>query len=163
MGARLYGIRTTETFSADEENKVGSEYEIFDIDHEFRKRPKDYKKLVKKICVTKLKHAGIIASLDSTSPNYIDNYFEKFDQIKLQKRLQSKSDKVSRSYFLKLERQLSTFKIKSKEIIELLTFDENRILERTNVFLFYRDWNSKKNENLMDTAKAINLHRQLSA
>lgn len=164
IGARLYGIRTKETFSANEENKAGSEIEIYNIDHEFRKRYDDYKKLVKKICVTKLNQAGYGASLDKSARNFIDNFFERFSKEKLQSRLETKQDRVSRSYFSKLSRDLISFKIKPEEIVDNLTFGEDRVLERTNVFIFYRIWNKKKTADLLsvsiDIAKSCSTYSE---
>ena len=56
IGARLYGVRTYSTNSAEEENKENSEYEVYNIDKEFRERFSDYKSWAKKICIKKLRN-----------------------------------------------------------------------------------------------------------
>ncbi len=151
IGARLYGVRTNLTFSAQEENKLGSEYEVYEIDKQFRDSHKEYTEFVRSICKKKIMNAGF-----KIDPEFeIDHFFEVFDLKKFQESLQSKKD--SRRYFSVLERELNTvIKDKSgvKQIITNLSRDTNRLLERTNVFLFYREWKRHK-KGLIDASHEI--------
>lgn len=152
IGGRLYGVRTYKTFSAEEDNKIGSEYELFNIDKEFREREDDYKKWAKTVCVKKLINSGYAASIDNESQQYIDKYFKSFTVDELNDILRSKKDKNSRVYFNELSRALLNYKVlpdQVSEIISNLSFDENRLLERANVFLFYRKWKDKKEDFLL--------------
>lgn len=149
IGGRLYGIRTYSTFSAEEDNKVGSEFELFNIDKVFREREEDYKKWVKTVCVKKLVNSDYAASIDKNSLQFIDKYFKGFFVEELNDSLRSKKDKNSRVYFNELKRELSDSSIlpdQISKIIDNLSFEENRLLERTNVFLFYRKWKERKSD-----------------
>lgn len=155
IGSRLYGVQTYETFSAGEENKQGSEYEVYNIDQVFRDNLKDYSKWVRKICVKKLQKSSYEVSEDPDSPNYINKFFEEFSILELNRRLLAKSDKASRAYFEELRRSLKSIKVNNIDvnvIIDNLRFDQDRLLERTNVFLFYRKWKSGE---ILEKASAI--------
>lgn len=150
IGSRLYGVRTYKTYSADEENKENSEYEVYNIDKEFRSKYEAYKEWAKKICVKKLNNVGYQVSEVSSSTNYINNFFEEFSIDHLNEKLQNKSDRNTRSYFNELLGDLKYFKLEKTEvdsIIDKLRFPDDRLLERTNVFLFYRKWKAGEDIN----------------
>lgn len=156
IGARLYGVRTYNTNSADEENKENSEFEVYNIDKEFRDRENDYKEWAKTICVKKLSNAGYAASIDKESPHYINQFFEEFSLKELNESLKGKSDKNSRVYFNELSRELTKYKIQTPQIDQILSnlaFDQDRLLERANVFIFYRAWKDKKTDLLSSSTK----------
>lgn len=143
IGSRLYGVRTYKTYSADEENKENSEYEVYNIDKEFRSSYIDYKNWAKKICLKKLSIAGYLAEVSNESINHVGKYFEEFSVENLNEKLKVKSDRNSRSYLSELKRELSSYKLGNDEIdliIERLKFNEDRLLERANIFIFYRKW-----------------------
>jgi hypothetical protein len=144
VGARLYGLRTFKTFSAEEELKEGSEYESYNIDKIFRDRESDYNKFVSDICIKRLyKHGYQVDDGD------FNKYFEKSN---IQQTNISQEDK---KYFKDLEKRLNGFPPKTiTEIISNLIFEKDIILERTNVLIFYRHW-KKGNKDLALTSNKI--------
>lgn len=146
IGSRLYGMKTYLTFSAQEEIKVGSEYESYNIDGFFRDREDDYKQFVINICLKRLNTNGFSV----TSQSELESYFR---VPSFEENIQHKiSNKV---YFNRLTRKLQQAKIKDVDtIISNLTFEQSVLLERTNVFLFYRIWKKGKAK-LLDSAAEI--------
>lgn len=140
IGARWYGIKTNNTFSGDEDLKEGSEYEKHVIDKLLRDRGTDYEKFARKICVSRLNQVGFAVNEDET--RNINSFFEEFDLDTFFSKLKRKEHRDRYSYFISLRNALST-KISEEDatqIINNLTFSNNPLLERTNVFLFYRSW-----------------------
>ncbi|NHM06542.1 hypothetical protein G4D82_04860 [Flavobacterium sp. CYK-4] len=146
IGARRYGMRTYETLSAGEEIKAGSEFEFLDIDSNFRENKSGYKKFISDICIKRLELFGIKILEDQ-----IGQYFEVFDEDAFLKKMQS-GDK---GHFRELSRKLSLYKFKNirNRIISNLTFNENILLERINIMLFYREW--KKGSDLVLASENI--------
>lgn len=147
IGSRLYGMKTYETFSAQEEIKAGSEYEPYNIDSFFREKEDDYKKFIVNICLKRLNTNGFSV----TNQSELESYFvvPTFEE-NIKPRI---SD--NKVYFNRLLRKLQNVKIKeADEIISNLTFNESVLLERTNVFLFYRMWKKGK-EKLLDNSIVI--------
>jgi hypothetical protein len=147
IGSRLYGLRTLKTFSAEEELKEGSEYEKYNIDKIFRDRESDYKEFVTNICINRLnKHGYSVSKLD------LNIFFQKADIETL--KLKSNRDDIK--YFKDLEKKLAGFsKEDISEIISNLKFEDDLLLERTNILLFYRYW-KKAGGNLVQISKRIN-------
>lgn len=54
IGSRLYGIRSHETNSAEEENKEGSEFETLDLDDWLRKNEVGYKRFAKRLLAKRI-------------------------------------------------------------------------------------------------------------
>lgn len=156
IGARRYGLRTKQTLSAGEEIKVGSEYELLDIDEIFRKNPIHYQIFLKEICLKRLYSVDI--HIDT---NNFKNYFETFDEEKLfaevKKRKKRHLDKLAN----KLETRIDKDSV--NEIINNLKFNNNLILERVNVFLLYRGWkrgNDLISESLKIKIECLKYHKQ---
>jgi len=140
IGVRWYGVRTYSTYSGNEDLKEGSEIEKYVIDNLLRKNNSEYEKYAREICLKRLRQSGFIGNeLDGGSS--LDNFFEEFDLDTFFTKVKSKEESISRSYLLKLEENLKRRAAVSdvKEIIENLK-NENRLIERTNVMLFYREW-----------------------
>ena len=60
IGARLYGVRTYETYSAGELNREGSEYEMVPLDEHFRST-RQYSTFALRLCTRRLMAAGYLA------------------------------------------------------------------------------------------------------
>jgi hypothetical protein len=146
IGSRLYGLRTLKTFSAEEELKEGSEYEKYNIDKIFRDRESDYKEFVTNICINRLNKHGY------SVPKDLNIFFQKAD-------IETLNTKINRDdikYFKDLEKKLAGFpKENISEIISNLKFEEDLLLERTNVLIFYRYW-KKAGGDLVQISKRIN-------
>jgi len=144
IGARWYGIKTYQTFSGDEELKVGSEYDKVVIDQQLRQRKEDYKQFAAKICISRLQKTGY---LDTKSEEInINSFFEEYNQNNFFNKLLHNNGKLRSPYFLTLKNKLIKRIVDEKivnAIIKDLKFDKDLLLERTNVFLFYRQWNNK--------------------
>lgn len=153
IGARWYGIKTINTYSGDEDLKEGSEYEKHIIDKVLRDRHADYEKFAKKICVSRLNQAGF--AVNESDLRNINSFFEEFDIEQLFAKLKKKEYRDRYSYFISLRNELSG-KISEADcqfIINNLTYTVNPLLERTNVFLFYRSW--KEGRDLISASQKI--------
>ena len=138
IGSRRYGIRTKKTLSANEEIKLGSEYDQIDIDSIFRKNQKNYKKFIKAICIKRLQSQSI-----EINENEFKSYFEDFSEEKLIASIKGRG----RKHLSKLESELRHhgFVNEYKSIISNLRFSSDIILERTNIMLLHRAWKNGKN------------------
>ena len=159
IGSRLYGMRTRETFSAEEELKKGSEYDEVVLDHYFRENEKSpfYKEFVSNLCLKRLSDSQFLVC-NNTQKNacfsIFDSYFEKYssenyfyDQTKYI--LEKYSDK-EKPYFKKLTstlKQILPNNIQDKhaqtkafeEIEQNLWCREHPLLEKINIFMLYQD------------------------
>ena len=161
IGARLYGVRTYGTLSANEENKEGSEYEVVYLDDYFRKL-ESYPEFAKNLCVKRLIEAGYPA-------DEMNAFFESFPESRLAEELLRHAvgtrPSAERPYFKKLREALSTG-LKKKvaygatseaditKLIANLTFPDHPLLEKVNTFLLYKAWYKKKD--LLKTSESIN-------
>ncbi|CAC9973711.1 ORC-CDC6 family AAA ATPase [Flavobacterium panici] len=148
IGARRYGMRTHETLSAGEGIKAGSEFEIFDIDTIFRENKTGYNQFINDICLKRLDLAGI-----KIAKNEMSDYFETFNIDEFLKKIQT-GDK---GHFLALGKKLnlSKYKFIRARILANLEFNENILLERINIMLFYREW--KKGADLLSASENISI------
>lgn len=173
VGSRLYGIKTYETYSADEVNKEGSEYEVLLLDELLRgKTKKQYKEFAKSLCLRRLKESGYIYSDDSRIVGGLSNldfFFEETLKDKLSKYdtefINKKYLNKVRPYFVSLEKKLKSgmlsgcsLDVKKEsdviKIIEYLSYPKYPIIEKVNILLFYKSWYAGKD--LIEEAKAIN-------
>lgn len=147
IGSRLYGMKTYMTYSGGEEIKNGSEYEMHNLDEFFREKEAEYKEFVKAVCLKRLNTNGFYVKNVTT----LDSFFEKppFSE------LVSERIKKEKKHLSKLKRKL---KVRPKEevskIINDLSF-EDPLLERTNVFIFYRLLKKSKTPDLLQITNRI--------
>jgi hypothetical protein len=141
IGARLYGIKTYETLGSGEENKEGSEFEQVVLDDFLRKNKKNYAEFVRQICEYRLKINGIPLLHDKR----IDDYIDTFNIDDFVKKIKSKKESHSKSYFYKLRDKLMKHKLSNENIDNTISnlSSNDIIVERTNVLLFYRSWKEK--------------------
>jgi hypothetical protein len=153
IGARLYGVRTYKTLGSGEENREGSEFEQVVLDEFLRKNNQNYAKFMRKVCEHRLKVNGIYLPDGQKIDDYIESfgYEPFFERIKAQKSLQSQS------YFFKLKDKLKK-KFSEDDINDIIKnlSSESVLVERTNVFIFYRAW-KKSNPKRQKTLKEISL------
>jgi len=181
IGARLYGIRTRETFSANEVIKEGSEYEMLHLDEHLRSiSPSMYKNFAKTLCFRRLIEAGFVSANfenNNTEIKKIDSLFEvdknsPFISEATSFIIQKYSDN-KRPYFVKLEKYLNAIVginkkqicLRNEDVSTILNYlkcSEYPILEKANIHAFYQDWSSSKN--LIVSAKEIaeECHKSLS-
>ena len=170
IGARLYGVRTYETYSAGERNREGSEYEMVLLDEHFRSTT-HYARFALRLCARRLTAAGYMAGEGSTysvagSKARMLSLFERVgdpleaaDAFEMAQRVQ----RSSRPYFKRLSSKLLEgvaldvapgvqSKADVNRIVELLTAP-SQILEKANALLLYQAW--WRGQDLMAAAEGI--------
>ncbi len=161
IGARLYGIKTYRTYSANEENKEGSEFEYLFLDDQLRTK-KHYRKFAKSLIIRRLSEAGCISVEDKNMDviaKSLESFFEMFTKgifSKIETNfVVNKYKQTERPYFKSLRKKLEegfrnkvTIGISSEKdidiIIKNLTVHDYPLLEKTNIFLLYKDWYAGK-------------------
>ena len=170
IGARLYGVRTYETYSAGERNREGSEYEMVLLDEHLRSTT-HYARFALRLCARRLTAAGYMAGEGSTysvagSKARMLSLFERVgdpleaaDAFEMAQRVQ----RSSRPYFKRLSSKLLEgvaldvapgvqSKADVNRIVELLTAP-SQILEKANALLLYQAW--WRGQDLMAAAEGI--------
>lgn len=138
IGARLYGIRTYQTLGSGEENREGSEFEQVVLDSFLRVNNKNYSKFMRKVCEHRLK----INKIKLPQGQNIDDFVENFNWSTFSTKVKSKKISHSKSYFIRLREKLNS-RINSKDIDSIISnlSADDLLVERTNLFIFYRAWN----------------------
>ncbi|MDR0605465.1 MAG: hypothetical protein LBG80_14290 [Bacteroidales bacterium] len=108
---------------------------------EFLRRNDKYNEFIRGICQNRLKINGII--LDEGKQ--IDYYIESFDCDDFLEKVKSKKVSYAKSYFNKLTDKLKK-KVSKNEIDTIISnlASNDILIDRTNVFLFYRKWKDGK-------------------
>ena len=162
IGARMYGVRTFSTYSADEENKEGSEFEVLRLDSILRNN-KQYGRFARRLVAKRLAEFDRIKSTAITLPSMIkalDSCFAEPEKSKFAKAetayvIEKYKDR-ERPYFDDLREYLRRG-LKSQitpgvgsagdieKIVGVLRRPDFPLLEKANLFFFYQDWRSGKN------------------
>jgi len=168
IGARLYGIRTKQTLGAGEDIKQNSEYERVELDAVLREHYSAYSGLARDLIIKRLQQAGL-APHNILSDFRLDDYFETLDPsdnyrnvtLALVKKFDDKKER--RPYFKRLKThilsvaaqadQSSSLEQTADEIIDVMTMPNDPLLEKVNVYLFYKDWCEPSS--LVELAKQI--------
>lgn len=176
IGARLYGIRTYSTYSADEVNREGSEYEKLHLDDHLRSN-KSYPEFALKLCARRLietHYVGEVGALKAPAlRRKMCDFFETTDDpLKAPDRflIRSSSKPAGKPYVDKLIGKLREGVRTStapgvfaegdvQAILSALSVDRAPLLEKVNIFLFYQAW--KEGEHLPRAAREI--HGALAA
>lgn len=150
IGSRLHGIRTYQILGGIEENRPGAEFEEIILD-EFLRELEGYKDFVRKICENRLRLSGF--------PNY--QLFQSLIAVEttdtLIERILKRKSTQNKTHLTKLSKALKTAKISEdiiNKIISNLTCDEDIVLERTMLLLFYRYWR-KRSVGLLEESNRI--------
>jgi hypothetical protein len=148
----LYGFRTQRTLSAEEENRLGSEYEQVLLDDHLRTDP-NYSAFARQLVSQRLVASGY--SADRTDTERLDHLFEapastKFESTQT-KFVDDNYLPGNRPWVIKLRKQLEamtdTPALSAADIdhvVACLSCAGFPLVEKLNVFLFYQDWSSKK-------------------
>ena len=170
IGARLYGVRTYETYSAGETNREGSEYEMVLLDEHLRSTTQ-YSKFALRVCMRRLVAAGYMAGTGHKGSagqararmlslfETVEDPLKAFDVFGMTKR----AERSSKPYFKRLRTKLLdgialgvSRGVRSESdvgrVIQLLTA-ETQILEKANALLLYQAWS--KGQHLMVAAERI--------
>lgn len=167
VGSRLYGFRTQRTFSAGEENRLGSEYELVLLDDQLRIHPQ-YDRFARGLVARRLQSAGYLIDAASQADR-LDGLFETFPASDFEREQTRHVDEnyrnpSERPWLVKLGRQLSEgFERKDvpgvdqeqdiAKILRCVSCIAYPLLEKANVLLLYQDWAGGRN--LVDSAEAI--------
>jgi len=170
IGGRTYGFKTFKTYSAHEDIKEGSEFEILPLDARLRSSTQ-YSKFAQRLCARRLikaEYAPIDSlDLDSVAPTLRDA-FEIFPPTPLLEHetafVNQKYEGRERPYFGKLRAHLKSgmagrvaLGVKHESdldfIVSKLGCPTHPILEKINIFRLYQFW--RKNEDLKHVASRI--------
>lgn len=172
VGARLYGLRTYKTWSGDEELKEGSEYELLNLDSELRNLEEGYVRFAAQVCKTRLRvYWGDLAAASLTNEK---NDVELSDRFENERNLPPEQTELGiatakfldrdRPWISRLQKQIKQAKrtlaqrgLRSgsdiEHVLNLLSWRDDLLVEKTNVFLFYRSWSRKGD--LLESATQI--------
>lgn len=150
IGSRLHGIRTYQILGGIEENRPGAEFEEIILD-EFLRELDGYKDFVLKICENRLQLSGYPDYQSFQSLIAVETTDKLIDRILKRKSTQNKT------HLTRLSKELKKAKISEdiiSKIICNLAYDDDIVLERIKLLLFYRYWR-KKSIGLLDESYRI--------
>lgn len=174
IGGRLYGFKTTATFSAGEENKEGSEFERLSLDARLRKTHAEYRAFATRLCLRRLAYHGYpvpprtaLDADEKASEGFLSQHFSEYREDSLAddeaREVVGNRDPSERPYWARLRKQLlerpashslaTASPTEIGRIVSILQCSEHPLAEKLNCFLFYRAWD--KGHDLADAAKAI--------
>lgn len=154
IGTRPYGIRTYQTIGGVEENHDGSEFDKIDLDDILR----NYEKLdefLTKICENRMRNHGYVIPEGKSMSDMIEGV----DIQDLLKRIYLKKESQCRSYLYSLKSNLIAYKKHQlserqiDEILNIIRYDVDKIIERTNVILLYKKLKGGSKDVLNDAKK----------
>ena len=152
VGSRRYGIRTDRTLNTDERNKIGSEYELIELEDMYRQEPRVYRAFCNDIVRRRLE--GWEPWIDRGAG--LGDYF-KFPAGSLEDRARrhvgGRGEAISRRRISKLSRHLERVGAESAQIAKYLQFPDNPLHEKLAFFLFYRAWAAR--ERLSDASERV--------
>jgi hypothetical protein len=162
VGGRMYGVRTHRTYSADEENKAGSEFEMVRLDALLR-ASKKYDLFAKRLIVRRLSEQGYVtgdAKAQEVMVRSIGEWFATFPQERFAQGetafLLHKYPKGERPYFQSLRRKLEKGRDQGlapgvtttgdiDAVLAPLACPDYPLLEKVNIFLLHKEWSDKNN------------------
>lgn len=172
IGARLYGIKTLRNYGSNEENKEGSEFKKVVLDKAMRSpsRSADVSEFFKRLCIKRLIDASIFDADNSEEIliEKLNSFFERNPSDNFYKEVTGNIVKdvksKERKYFKRLFKQLNfsigsldELSVKTKqdinEIIDDLSCFDFPLLEKVNIFMFYKKW--YQGNNLKDSSLEI--------
>lgn len=139
IGARLYGIKTLETFSSEEENLPDSEFVRIVLDEEMRRASHRYDAFARRILRKRLSETayGMTVEEDSIRRAFavLDETWSSDLYLQIVKGVAS----LERPHFRMFKQKLRRAKIQDVEnICDLLTQFEFPLLEKAAILAFYR-------------------------
>jgi hypothetical protein len=153
LGTRLYGLRTFTTYSADEENKEGSEYETFHLDRFYIQRFSQFRQFCNDLVAQRLIEGGFADPPREAVVRRLPEYFFNYPSASLgepETEFVLATGNGERKYFAKLAQQLDqhrplgTDALGVSGIIEALRNPQYPLLEKLNVFLVYQAWAARR-------------------
>jgi len=169
VGARLYGVRTFETYSAGEINREGSEYEKLQLDDHLRSNH-SYGEFALRLVARRLNESRYLPHSAATSEAKLRQGMRSFFEEPAQPLetpdrflVRSTSNSKSRVYVDKLRSQLEEGLrtgdapgVKDRADIDNIVgalVCPDPLLEKVNIFLLYQEWSRRRN--LLVASKGI--------
>ena len=173
IGARLYGIKTYQTYSGHEDIKQGSEFEVLSLD-ELMRDNKTYPAFARSLVERRLMEVGLAVPADGTKRainTALDSVFElppngRFHDGEA-RRVVTKYEKSERPYFKALRLRLAQGRrvqfangiasdVDAETVIDHLRIAEYPLLEKANILSLYKAWNRR--QHLVRAARDIDSH-----
>jgi len=160
IGARMYGVRTQSTYSADEDNKEGSEFEVLRLDAILREN-EHYAAFAKRLIVKRLTEFSRVPSDAGSLEAMAESLGEAFEDTPKGKFAAPETAYIIEKYagrerpYIRNLRQHLELAISGsaapglrgsqdiEKIIKALSCPEYPLLEKANLFLFYKEWRLK--------------------
>jgi hypothetical protein len=158
-GARSYGFRTRETYSAGEENKEGSEYAVLELDQHYIEHSSQFRQFCRNLVARRLIRAGYATGTLQDIAERLDSYFDTYNGTPpfRDAEVAFVSERSSRPYLVRLAKQLEHYAslshTETQRILESIRLESHPLLERFNVFLLYQAW--ARGHSLLERATEI--------
>ncbi len=145
VGSRLFGLRTMETLSAGEENRIGSEYERVVLEETYSAEPASYERFCRDMVKRRLFEAGFpefddahLRGLFCTVSVANDTPARDREALELVKKYAPEE----RPHLLHLRKRLREAGLDklSDELLQLLSTPAHPLVEKLSVYLFFRAW-----------------------
>lgn len=171
IGARLYGVREYGTYSADEDNKEGSEYETLRLDAWLRSKEQQYRSFARRLIVKRLSEHSYTPVGEGSEQSMAESLGELFDTPPTSDLAREETAHIpdkyqgrERPYFRSLSDKLQvgvragvapgiTTEDEIGTIMDRLRCAELPLLEKANIFLLYKSWHSRND--LVEAAASI--------
>ena len=150
VGARTFGVRTTQTVGG-ERNREGSEFETIELDSILRDQRSAYGRFCRALVAQRLAHAGFV--MPAKERDRISALRDCFVEVGRKGRgatAFADSEAVAgRRCLVRLRRQLATLQPKGiggddiDKVVGLLHCPADAVLEKVGVYLFYRGWHGQ--------------------
>lgn len=162
IGSKLFGVRTHSTYSANEDNREGSEYEVLPLDSHLRESDQQYSTFAARVIVSRLVSKGHLPNPPSTDKEkirFLQSAFQRIENEDLAllstKFVLEKYKGKERPYFTELRKQLTDGAASNSAvgvetsgdidaIVKLLSCPDVPLLEKLNCFMLYQKWSSRK-------------------
>jgi hypothetical protein len=164
IGARLYGIKTTETLGSGEPIKRDSEYVEERLDSMFREHIQKYEQLAKQLVVKRIAASGLATiAADNLADFFCTPDPAEFYKTEVSALVEQRDNAGKpRPHLARLEEALSDLlgDSQAKEIVAALSIPQNALLEKLGVFAFYK--RAKRSPDLVALAMEIRNEVSLS-
>lgn len=153
IGSRPYGVRTLKTLKGVEENHDGSEFKGVVLD-EFLRNYKDYPQYIERILVSRLQKSELSLERDWK----LENLIEKVDTSDIVTNILARKDSLRKAHLNKLRSDLLSRRLPDGVVDRIMCnmeFDNDIIIERTNVFLLYCAIKDNNRRTLLEEAELI--------
>lgn len=149
IGVRKYGIKTSDTLSAEEKLQVGSDYETLALDEKLRSDLGHYRKFSYLLLKNRLGKKDLrFNEIAKWAKSLFENVDTGWNSLQINELINQKRNKNNQDYhFNRFKQNLELIKVdeqKAEKIIELLRFPDYPILEKVNIMNFYKLYNGSK-------------------